>query len=368
MSGVPSWWTRTGPVKRVVLVGVVLVVGLNVVLAGFDAVVGSDPGGPPGSTFATGEDGAAAWADLLELRGVPVTRIQEPLGDATLDAGTTLVVVDPPDAAPAMSLRAVADHVARGGRLVAVGAGATDHVAAAIGRDPGWTAKGPTRPRVLVDVPETAGVEGLSGEGRGRYRTTTGFTPLVGAGGEVTAMASGSVVAVADASLLSNRHLADADAAAFALALVGDGPVAFTEAEHGYGPVEGISALPVRWRQAAVGLVGATLLAMWCAGQRLGPPERTARVLAPPRRAYVDAMAAALSRSARPSRPGLGSRRSGDVDRDQLDRPSRPGRGLRRSGDADRVQFSRPSRPGRWSRGSGDLDGDQFDRPSRGAP
>ncbi|HXH56670.1 DUF4350 domain-containing protein [Iamia sp.] len=322
MSGVPAWWARTGPVKRVVLVVVVLVGGLNVVLAGFDAVVGSDPGGPSGSTFATGDDGTAAWADLLELRGVRVTRIQEPLADASLHPATTLVVVDPPDAAPAASLRAVADHVARGGRLVAVGAGASDHVAAAVGHDPGWTEEGPTRAQALADAPETTGVEQLSGGGRGRYRTTTRFTPLVGGSGEVTAMARGGVVAVADASLLSNRHLGDADAAAFALALVGDGPVAFAEAQHGYGRVEGISALPVRWRRAAVGLAGAALLAMWCAGQRLGPPERTARTLAPPRRAYVDALAAALSRTARPSRTGRDPRRSGDADRDQFDRPS----------------------------------------------
>ncbi len=295
-----SWWSRVGPVTRVVVVVVGVVVGLNLVLAALDLVVGSDPGGPTGSSLATGDDGVAAWADLLEVRGVPVTRLRTPLEDAEVDPSATLVVSEPTaDLSPA-AREAVAAHVAAGGRLVAVGATATGAVVAATGVDPGWADRGPTDPVPLVDGPEAAGVSRLSGEGRGAYLTPGPLTPIVGGDGDVTAVSSGTVVAVADPSVLWNRHLAEADDAAFALALAGAGPVVFAEAEHGYGSAGGFGALPLGWRLAAGGLALAALLAMWSAGQRLGPVERRERVLPPPRAAYVDAVAATLSRTGRP--------------------------------------------------------------------
>lgn len=291
------WWRRIGPVKRALLVVVALVVGVNLVLVALDQVIGAEPGGPAGSSLSTGEDGVGGWADLLELRRVPVERIQGPLHEADLDPDTTLIVVDPADPMDPKDLVAVAGHVARGGRLVAVGPAATEVVVAATGADPGWAEGGPLRPRPLTARPETAGVDQLVAEGRGVYRMPAGFSPLLGGDGAVTAVTRGSVVAVADASLVWNRNLGAADDAAFALALAGEGPVAFAEGVHGYGETEGFGAIPWRGRLGAVGLVVVALLGMWCAGQRLGPPERTERTLAPARTAYVDAMAASLSRA-----------------------------------------------------------------------
>lgn len=314
-----SWWSRVGPVKRVVVGLLGLVVGLNVMVAALDLVVGRDPGGPSGSSFSTGEDGVAAWADLLEARDVPVTRLRTPLGDAALEPGSTLVVVDPPEAPGQEALAAVAAHVEDGGRLVAVGREATDFVVAAVGLDPGWTATGPARLRVLTPTPATAGVEELVGDGRGSFTTPSGFVPLVGANGEVVAVQKGPVVAVADPTLLGNRHLADADNAAFALALAGQGPVVFAEALHGYGADQGLAAVPSSWLRAGGALIVAAVVAMWSAGQRLGPPERTARPLAPPRAAYLDAMVAALSRT-----PGGGPSPPGTDDTDRT-HPYPPG-------------------------------------------
>jgi hypothetical protein len=191
---------------------------------------------------------------------------------------------------------------ARGTR-VAVGREATALVVAATGRDPGWTGTGPTRPVVLTPTSLTAGVEELAGDGRGSFATPEGFVPLVGRDDQVVAVAQGEVVAVADPTLVWNRYLAEADDAAFALALAGAGPVAFAEAEHGYGESQGLAALPASWVQAGVALLVAALLAMWCAGQRLGPPERTDRDQAPPRTAYLDAMVSALSRTSSDARP-----------------------------------------------------------------
>ncbi|WCO68578.1 DUF4350 domain-containing protein [Iamia majanohamensis] len=298
-----SWWRRVGPVKRTVAVVVALVVGVNLVLGALDLLLGSDPGGPTGSSLATGDDGVAGWADLLEVRDVPVTRLRTPLEDAEIDPDATLVVSEPAQDLAPDAQQAVAAHVARGGRLVAVGPAATGALAAATGVDPGWADGGPDAPVPLADRPEVAGVERLSGEGRGRYLTPDGLTPLVGGGGEVTAVVDGRVVGVADPSLLWNRHLAEADDAAFALALVGEGPVVFAEAEHGYGASRGLGALPLSWRLAAAGLAVAALLGMWSAGQRFGPVERPTRALPPARAAYVDAVAAALSRTGRPPPP-----------------------------------------------------------------
>ena len=39
---------------------------------------------------------------------------------------------------------------------------------------------------------------------------------------------------------------------------------------------------------------------MWSRGRRLGPPDEVERAQAPPRRAYVEAMAAALARTRQP--------------------------------------------------------------------
>jgi hypothetical protein len=120
-------------------------------------------------------------------------------------------------------------------------------------------------------------------------------------------VSAGGLVAVADPTLVQNAHLAEGDDAALAVVLAGPGPVAFAEAEHGYGASRGLDAVPGRWRATAIGLIGATLLGFWSVGQRLGPAEATDRRLPPPRRAYVDALAAGLahrSRSAEtPARP-----------------------------------------------------------------
>jgi hypothetical protein len=69
------------------------------------------------------------------------------------------------------------------------------------------------------------------------------------------------------------------------------------ESVHGYGETTGLAALPARLGWALV-LVGAAALVLIAARwRRLGPPEPVERPLFPPRRAYVDALAATLARS-----------------------------------------------------------------------
>ena len=65
---------------------------------------------------------------------------------------------------------------------------------------------------------------------------------------------------------------------------------------HGYGPQRGLAAIPARFGWALIGLLLAALVFMVARGRRLGPPERERRDLPPPRRAYVDSLAATIAR------------------------------------------------------------------------
>jgi hypothetical protein len=157
-----------------------------------------------------------------------------------------------------------------------------------------------------VPLPEAAGVAQVTTAGAGRWREAAGTLPVLAGGGGILAtvasVGAGRVVAVADSSVLQNRRLARADNAAFALAVVGEAgrPVRFAELQHGYGRPTGLGAVPSRWRWALAGAVLAALAWMWSRGRRLGPPDLVERDVPPPRRAYVDAVAATLARARQP--------------------------------------------------------------------
>jgi hypothetical protein len=112
----------------------------------------------------------------------------------------------------------------------------------------------------------------------------------------------GTMVFVADPSPFENSRIADADNAAVVVALAGDDgrPVFFAEGVHDYGASRGWRALPTSWKLALFGILLAALAFVWSRARRLGPPDRTARELAPPRAEYVDALAATLERTRDP--------------------------------------------------------------------
>jgi hypothetical protein len=117
----------------------------------------------------------------------------------------------------------------------------------------------------------------------------------------IAKIGSGRALLMADATPLHNAFLGRKDNAALGLALAGPAgrPVVFAEGVHGYGDETGLSALPWRWRFALVGIAIAAIVWMFARGRRLGPPEETHRALAPPRRDFVDALAATLARTRR---------------------------------------------------------------------
>jgi hypothetical protein len=300
-------WRSLGPVARALVGTVVVVIGLNLLIGGVTFVTGgSGPGGPASSSYATAEEGLAAYAELLGQRGHPVRQLRESLDRAGLDPRTTLVLADPRNVTREEG-RAMAGFLGAGGRLVASGSSAAPVVAALLGGGPEWDDVEVRSARPLVPVPEVAGVASVETAGTGAWIDAGGTLPaLAGPDGVLLVVASvgpGRVVGLADTSPLQNRLLARADNAALAVALVGEAgrPVAFAEAHHGYGRSTGLGAVPSRWRwAAALGFVAAVVW-MWSRGRRLGPADDVERPQAPARKAYVEAMAASLARTRQPA-------------------------------------------------------------------
>lgn len=301
-----AWRSLSRP-TRAVVVALAAVVAANLFFSGLRQVTGGEPGGPTSSSYATGDDGLAAFASLLRQHGHEVSRLREPVHEtAQLDAGATLVVADPADMS-ATEADAVARFVRQGGRLVAAGPRAGPALRRLLGADLAWSARGAQTAGVVAPTPETAVIDAVRASERGSWRDTAAGLPVLADDGTVLALVAdverGRVVALADAAVLQNAWLDEADNAAFGLAAVGGRtrPVWFAEEAHGFGPASGLPALPSRWKWAL--LLGAVsgLAWMWSKGRRFGPPDEVERELSPPRRAYVEAVAASLSKVKRPN-------------------------------------------------------------------
>jgi hypothetical protein len=203
------------------------------------------PSGPAGSSYATAPAGLAAYAELLERAGHAVRRVRAPLDERRPRAGETVVVVDgaPLPGDERVALRV---HVLGGGRAIVAGTAARGF--------------------------------GAAGERR---------------------LGRGTLVVAPDAGALRNATLATGENAARALTLAGPPArrVAFVESVHGHHEQSGLAALPRSVRTCLILLGVAALAFLVLRGRRLGPPEPPARDLPPPRRAHVEALAAALART-----------------------------------------------------------------------
>jgi hypothetical protein len=191
---------------------------------------------------------------------------------------------------------------------------------------PAWGPADPGVARTVVPVPETAGVTAVRLAAGGRWETLGVALPILATSeGPVAAVAehgAGRAVLLPDASPLVNAQLAEADNAAFGLAAVGDRPVAFLETVHGYGEATGLAALPARAVWVLAGLALAALALVWSMARRFGPPEEEALAFAPPRRDYVDAVAAGLAGSG--DRRGLAAAAAAGARRRLADRAGLP--------------------------------------------
>ncbi len=271
-----------------------ILVGINVIGALIDAVAPS-PSGTASSSFATKPEGLAAWAELAKRNGIRVRALRDSPADATLGGEGTIAVMD----AAALSrdeARALRTFAEGGGRVIAGGEPGGWVATLLDAPPPGWDGDGPETVKAKATEPETTGVARVKTSGDGRWRADGALAGDEGSLLIVRRVGNGRIVLLADTSPLQNRLLDEDDNAAFALALSGRGPLTFVESVHGYGPQRGLAAIPARFGWALLGLLLAALVFMVARGRRLGPPEREHRDLPPPRRAYVDALAATMAR------------------------------------------------------------------------
>jgi hypothetical protein len=275
-----------------------VVVGLNAIAIGIDALVPS-PEGPRSSSFATSPAGLAAWAELAERSGRRVDVLRARPSDASLPSAGTVVLLDPDEFTfgQANALRRFAE---RGGRVIAGGL-EPDTWLSGLGATPAWARGGASSAHVLVPSRLTGAAADIRTAGEGHWRTGRDALPLVSGGdGPIVLLrrvGRGEIALVADPSPLQNRLLDEGDNATLALALAGDGPLTFVEGPHGYGNATGLAALPARFRWALVLLCLSAVVLIVARWPRLGPPEPPDEPLFPPRRAYVDALAATLART-----------------------------------------------------------------------
>jgi hypothetical protein len=291
-----------------VWIGIALVVAavvvVNLLARGLDeSIGGGDPTGLPGSSYATTSDGLAAYASLLSDFGHPVSRQRGPLAEADLDPRTTVVVLEPQEGT-AEDAAALLRFVSAGGRLV-IGGSNPFYLARLRDDPPAWQPGGPTRWQVAASLDAGKRVESA---GRGAFTETFGRRDLMTSDGDVLVaeepVGAGTMVFVADASPFENDFLARADNAAVGIALAGAAgrPVVFAEGVHGYRERSGLSAIPTPWKVALVLVALAALTYVWSRSRRLGPPDRPARTLPPPRAEYVDALSVTLERTRDPQR------------------------------------------------------------------
>ena len=259
--------------KAFLAIGGVLV-GVNVVVALVNGVLGSSPGGPTSSSYATGRDGLAGYASLLGRAGHPVSRLRTPLGDANLDPRDTIVVLDA-NGVTREDASALRTFVRDGGRLVGGGEDPSRWLSVAVPSAPAWGSLRARTPQPLVPVPETEGVDRVTGGSTGSWTTDGQSLPvladrrrsLLSIAGE----GKGRVLLLASSGPLQNEHLAQADNARLGIALAGAPTrrVVFAESYHGYGTSSGLGAIPWAWKVTLSLALLAAIVLMVARGRRL---------------------------------------------------------------------------------------------------
>ena len=259
------------PGWRVALVFVALIVAMNV-LAALGNRIAPQPTGPPFSSYSTTRDGTAALAELLERDGREVQKLRGSLADATPDPDATIFVLGAGRLTSDESLT-LEEFLDAGGRLVA--GGPDPHwLDAAVGGIPEWSDGGSESLRPLVPAPEVRTVGEVEGDGLGTWETGADGLPLLGGGSGPVLVArrvgEGRARLLSDVSPIQNRSLDEADNAALAHGLAGEGrrKVIFVEGVHGFGETRGLAALPTDWKWALAGLGLAGVVLMWAIGRR----------------------------------------------------------------------------------------------------
>jgi hypothetical protein len=280
------------------IVGVIVV--LNLVASGLDrAVGGSAPSGVTGSSYATTDDGLAAYAALLARFGHDVSRSRGTLANQSLDPSSTIVVIEPQTLTQDDTANLL-QFVTTGGRLV-IGGAAPFYLHNLRDSPPQWSNDG-TKTWTEI-APELAGIRSVRTAGTGSWTSAGTSRPLVQQSGLLLLttehVGEGDMFFLADASPLENAYLAQQDNAALAIELAGapGREVIFAEGIHGYGATRGWRAIPGSWKAALALLAIAGIVFVWSRARRFGPPDRKSRALPPARAEYVRSLSLTLERT-----------------------------------------------------------------------
>ena len=285
--------------KRVWLIAgavVVLLVALNFLAQALDrAAGGGAPSGANDSSYATTDQGLAAYAALLAHFDHTVTRQRGSFADDVPSPDTTVVMVEPTVVTTA-DTDALLAFTAAGGRLI-IGGSNPYYLRNLRDQPPEWSSAG----RIDWNATGLGPVREIAAAARGSWVAPGTSTPVVGTGDDsllnIEHVGRGEIWFLADASPLENAYLSKADNAAFGLALAANRPVVFAEGVHGYGKERGLRAIPTPWKVALLlGVIG-VLAFVWSRARRFGPPDRNARELPPARAEYVRSLSDTLERT-----------------------------------------------------------------------
>ena len=297
------WWQT--PRARGAIVAVAVAACFLALGALLDALA-PGPTGPASSSYATSDGGLAAWAELLQRAGHPVSQLRAPISRARLDPQTTVVLLDPDALLPSEGRR-LNLFLRAGGRLIAGGARSQTAIPALLPNPPARIDSSPSMAVPVQSGGETASVRSVATAGDGAWTETGGARAMLGSAPDLSLLltmpvGAGTLELLADGSPLQNRLLSHADNAQFALDLAGPSgrPIVFVESVHGYGLARGLSALPAQWWLGLALLTLAGLAFVLARGRRLGAPDVSPPPPPPPRRAYVDAVALLLRRTHKP--------------------------------------------------------------------
>ena len=287
------------------LVALVVVIALLTIVG----IIGARRAQPPpyADTFSTHDSdrgGYLALRRLLEREGVRVVESNRHPRFAQADR----LVVAGIDAYAKVDIDELRDFVSRGKTLVVIGdASAYARSTLQLPPEETYVSQAATYGAVpIVDSPFVAGVERIVGEGTTRiaHRAFPAVLPLVAdaQGGIVSsaALGHGTVIAIADPTIFTNRLLARADNARLAVDLLGAGAptiVAFDEFVHGYGRAESawiVLPVPLRFAIAIVSIV--LLLALLGSAIRFVPAAEPPIAIDRNSGAYLVSLAALLRR------------------------------------------------------------------------
>lgn len=295
MTEQPIFRSRTG-MAIILIAGVLLIVGLA------RSVNQLPPeSGPAGSSYSTIASGTAGLAALLAANGYQVEKVRIPVAEHPPNPAHVLVVIDG-NSLSAPDLTALAEYVESGGRLVAIGFTSLTRVVSSAPTQRNATTD---RSHALLPIGTFAAV--TTTDGSTVWQDPGSMLPVVGnSDGALVAVervGRGTVVAISDATIVSNDSLDRADHALLAILAIGKPgtTVRFLEYIHGFEQPTGLAALPTVWKQALVVLLVAGAVWLLAHSRRLGPPERRTRALPPPRATYANALAMTIAKGNDPA-------------------------------------------------------------------